>query len=73
VAGLVVEVAQHRRQAHTRLKKYLDGTRTPTQVHEAVIADVQRAAQLIDTGLSSYLTSGPEWIGVGRPVRAGSC
>jgi AcrR family transcriptional regulator len=35
------------------LSKYLDGTRTPAQVHEAVTADVHRAAQLIDTGLSS--------------------
>jgi len=35
------------------LSKYLDGTRTPAQVHQAVTADVQRAAQVIDTGLSS--------------------
>jgi AcrR family transcriptional regulator len=36
------------------LSKYLDGTRTPAQVHQAVTADVHRAAQLIDTGLSSF-------------------
>jgi AcrR family transcriptional regulator len=35
------------------LSKYLDGTRTPGQVHQAVTADVQRAARLIDTGLAS--------------------
>jgi hypothetical protein len=36
------------------LSKYLDGTRTPTQVHQAVTADVRRAARLIDTGLGSF-------------------
>ncbi len=36
------------------LSKYLDGIRTPAQVHEAVTADVNRAAQLIDTGLRSF-------------------
>jgi AcrR family transcriptional regulator len=36
------------------LAKYLDGTRTPGQVHQAVTADVHRAAQLIDTGVSSF-------------------
>jgi AcrR family transcriptional regulator len=36
------------------LSKYLDGTRTPAQVHQAVTADVDSAAQLIDTGLSSF-------------------
>ena len=36
------------------LSKYLDGTRTPAQVHQAVTADVHRAAQLIDTGLRSF-------------------
>ena len=35
------------------LSKYLDGTRTPAQVRQAVTADVHRAAHLIDTGLSS--------------------
>jgi AcrR family transcriptional regulator len=35
------------------LSRYLDGTRTPAQVHQAVTADVRRAAQLINTGLSS--------------------
>ena len=36
------------------LGKYLDGTRTPAQLHQAVSADVHRAARLIDTGLSSF-------------------
>jgi hypothetical protein len=36
------------------LTRYLDGIRTPAQVHEAVTADVRRAARLIDTGLSSF-------------------
>jgi AcrR family transcriptional regulator len=35
------------------LTKYLDGARTPAQIHEAVTADVHRAAHLIDAGLSS--------------------
>jgi AcrR family transcriptional regulator len=35
------------------LSKYLDGTRTPAQVHHAVSAEVSRAARLIDTGLRS--------------------
>ena len=41
------------------LSRYLDGARTPAQVaqvHQAVTADVRRAAQLIDTGLSSFAT-----------------
>ncbi|MCW2638282.1 MAG: regulatory protein TetR [Dactylosporangium sp.] len=41
------------------LRKYLDGTRTPAQVHQAVSADVHRAAQLIDTGLSSFAAVTP--------------
>jgi AcrR family transcriptional regulator len=36
------------------LPKYLDGTRTPAQVHQAVTADVRRAAQLVGTGLNSF-------------------
>jgi AcrR family transcriptional regulator len=36
-----------------RLRKYLDGSRTPAQVHEAVTADVERAASVIADGLSS--------------------
>ncbi len=46
------------------LSKYLDGIRTPTQVHQAVTADVRRAAQLINTGLSSFAAlsrSGSAW------------
>jgi|SRR5271170_4035439 len=35
------------------LSKYLDGTRAPAQVHQAVTADVRRAARLIDAGLNS--------------------
>ncbi len=34
------------------LRKYLDGTRTPAQIHQAVTAGVRRAAHLIETGLS---------------------
>jgi AcrR family transcriptional regulator len=44
------------------LSKYLDGTRTPAQVHQAVTADVHRAARLIDTGLNSLAACAP-----GRP------
>ena len=36
------------------LSKYLDGTRTPAQVHRAVSAEVNRAAQFINTGLRSF-------------------
>jgi len=36
------------------LSKYLDGTRSPAQVHQAVSAEVNRAAQFIDTGLRSF-------------------
>jgi hypothetical protein len=39
------------------LSKYLDGTRTPAQVHQAVSAEVNRAAQVIDTGLRSFPSS----------------
>jgi AcrR family transcriptional regulator len=41
------------------LSKYLDGTRTPAQVHQAVTADVHRAAQLIATGLNSLAALTP--------------
>jgi AcrR family transcriptional regulator len=40
------------------LTRCLDGVRTPAQVHEAVKADVRRAAQVIDTGLSTFI-AGP--------------
>ncbi len=36
------------------LRQHLDGSRSPVQVHEAVTADVERAARLLDTGLSSF-------------------
>ena len=36
------------------LSRYLDGTRTPAQVHQAVSADVNRAARVIDSGLRSF-------------------
>jgi hypothetical protein len=36
---------------------YLDGSRTPSQVHEAVTADVERAAQVIANGLNSLALS----------------
>ena len=35
------------------LTRYLDGTRTPEQVRQAVTGDVHRAARLIGTGLNS--------------------
>jgi AcrR family transcriptional regulator len=41
------------------LSRYLDGTRTPAQVHQAVTADVRRAAQLINTGLNSLTAAAP--------------
>jgi AcrR family transcriptional regulator len=41
------------------LSKYLDGTRTPAQVHRAVTADVRRAARVIDTGVNSFAAFGP--------------
>jgi AcrR family transcriptional regulator len=41
------------------LGKHLDGARTPTQIHEAVTADVRRAAKLIDTGLTSFEGAAP--------------
>jgi AcrR family transcriptional regulator len=36
------------------LARYLDGTRTPARVHQAVTADVRRAARLIGAGLDSF-------------------
>ena len=36
------------------LPRYLDGTRTPAQVHQAVTGDVHRAARLISSGLDSF-------------------
>ena len=42
------------------LCKYLDGSRTPAQVHDAVTADVRRAARIIKPALNPF------------PVRAGS-
>jgi AcrR family transcriptional regulator len=36
------------------LARYLDGTRTPAQVRQAVTGDVQRAARLIGRGLDSF-------------------
>ncbi|WRZ88538.1 hypothetical protein OHB54_05385 [Streptomyces sp. NBC_01007] len=36
------------------LGKHLDGVRSPEQVHEAVTADVRRAATLVDTGLAAF-------------------
>jgi AcrR family transcriptional regulator len=36
------------------LGRHLDGSRTPAQVHQAVTADVRRAARLIDAGLRTF-------------------
>jgi hypothetical protein len=41
------------------LSRYLDGTRTPAQVHQAVTAEVRRAARLIDTGLNALAARMP--------------
>jgi len=55
------------------LSKYLDGTRTPAQVHQAVTADVRRAAHLIDTGLGSFAAFAPGTAGRGdTPATAGA-
>ena len=48
-----------RRIQFQSLTNYLDGTRTPAQVRQAVTADVRRAARLIDTGLSSFAAFAP--------------
>jgi AcrR family transcriptional regulator len=45
-------------QAHS-LRRHLDGTLTPAQLHAAVTADVRRAADLIDAGLRSFTASPP--------------
>jgi AcrR family transcriptional regulator len=42
------------------LSRNLDGTRTPAQIHEAVTADIRRAARLIDTGLASLTPRLPD-------------
>src|SRR5580658_7763788 len=39
------------------LSKYLDGTRTPAQVHQAVSAEVNRAAQVIEHGLRAFASA----------------
>jgi AcrR family transcriptional regulator len=50
------------------LPKYLDGACTPAQVHEAVTADVRRAARLISSGLDKFPASAPAQQGaVGLP------
>jgi len=41
------------------LPRYLDGTRTPAQVHQAVTADVHRAARLVAAGLNSFPAFAP--------------
>lgn len=41
------------------LRRHLDASRTPAQVHDAVAADVRRAARLIEPGLSAF----PECLG----------
>src|ERR1700722_11441651 len=42
------------RVQYQALQKYLDGACTPAQVHQAVTADVRRAARLISTGLNTF-------------------
>jgi AcrR family transcriptional regulator len=41
------------------LPRYLDGTRTPAQVQQAVTADVRRAARLVSGGLDSFPPMAP--------------
>jgi AcrR family transcriptional regulator len=51
------------------LPKYLDGTLSAAQVHQAVTAEVRRAARLISTGLNSFPALAPARQGVDeRPV-----
>ena len=38
----------------TALRRYLDGTRTPPQIQQAVTAEVRRAADLITSGLAAF-------------------
>jgi hypothetical protein len=40
--------------------KYLDGTRTPAQVRQAITADVHTAAHVIDSGLSTFAATTPD-------------
>jgi len=54
------------------LSKYLDGTRTPAQIHQAVTADVRRAAKLVGTGLNSFPAFTPLGSGPQPPPSAGS-
>jgi AcrR family transcriptional regulator len=42
------------RVQYQALPRYLDGTRAPAQVRQAVSADVRRAARLVGTGLNSF-------------------
>jgi hypothetical protein len=42
------------RIVYRAIYRYSDGTRTPAEVREAVLAEGQRAARLIDTGLWSF-------------------
>jgi AcrR family transcriptional regulator len=41
------------------LRRHLDGTHAPAQLHELVTADVRRAARLIDSGLRSFPAPAP--------------
>jgi hypothetical protein len=41
------------------LRKHLEQAPMSARLHELVTADVRRAAQLIDTGLRAFATSGP--------------
>ena len=42
------------RVQYTAMKKYSDGSRTPEEVHDAVVDEIRRAARLVDTGLWSF-------------------
>jgi AcrR family transcriptional regulator len=40
------------------LRRHLDGSRTPAQVHDAVATDVRRAARVIEPALNAFLARG---------------
>ena len=57
------------RVQYRALPRYLDGTRTPARVHQAVTADVRRAARLISSGLDSFpALTPPQQEGGGQPA-----
>jgi AcrR family transcriptional regulator len=55
------------------LRRHLDGSRTPARVHDAVAADVRRAARIIEPALNAWLAlrSAAEGPGPARPSAGG--